>query len=85
MKKLKTQSDYLFHIGAITSLEECELNQDLAYKTNYLAVEDACKLSNYLKIPLIYISTAGVFDGKRISIMIGITNPLGVYALKIFR
>ena len=73
--------DYLFHIGAITSLEECELNQDLAYKTNYLAVEDACKLSNYLKIPLIYISTAGIFDGKKDFYNDwDLPNPLGVYA-----
>ena len=31
--------DYLFHLGAITSLEECDLDQDTAYSTNTLAVE----------------------------------------------
>ncbi len=73
--------DYLFHLGALTSLEECELNKDNAYMTNYLAVEDACKIANDLNIPILYISTAGIFDGKKeIYYDWDLPNPLGVYA-----
>ena len=57
--------DYLFHLGAYTDLEYCELNQDDAYATNALAVENAVYISNKLNIPLLYISTAGIFDGAK--------------------
>ena len=55
--------DYLFHIGAHTDLEYCELNSDDCYSTNTMAVENACYIANELHIPLLYISTAGIFDG----------------------
>ena len=57
--------DYLFHLGAYTDLEFCELNQDDTYATNTLAVENAVYISNKLNIPLLYISTAGIFDGEK--------------------
>ena len=57
--------DYLFHIGALTDLEFCEKNKDLAYLSNTISVETAVNISNMLNIPLLYISTAGIFDGKK--------------------
>ena len=57
--------DYLFHIGAHTDLEYCETNQEDTYNTNTRAVENAVHISNNLNIPVIYISTAGIFDGKK--------------------
>ena len=72
--------DYLFHIGAHTSLEYCEDNPEDAYLTNTLAVENAVYISNALDIPLLYISTAGIFDGKKeIYDDWDLPNPLGVY------
>jgi dTDP-4-dehydrorhamnose reductase len=73
--------DYLFHLGAFTDLEYCELNIDETYRTNTLAVENACYISNELDIPLLYISTAGIFDGnKEFYDDWDIPNPLGHYA-----
>ena len=43
--------DYLFHLGAYTDLEFCELNADETYNTNTLAVENAVYLANELNIP----------------------------------
>ena len=57
--------DYLFHLGAYTDLEYCELNQDDTYATNTISVENAVYISNKLAIPLLYISTAGIFDGTK--------------------
>ena len=57
--------DYLFHLGAYTDLEFCELNVDDTYATNTMAVENAVFIANSLNIPLLYISTAGIFDGKK--------------------
>ncbi|HMU46625.1 MAG TPA: NAD(P)-dependent oxidoreductase [Chitinophagaceae bacterium] len=78
---LAFKPDYLFHLGAHTSLEYCELNIEDAYKTNTTAVENAVKISNELNIPLLYISTAGIFDGKKMTYDDwDIPNPLGHYA-----
>ena len=73
--------DYLFHLGAYTDLEFCEENVDDTYITNTLAVEDAVYIANQLDIPLLYISTAGIFDGKKdFYDDWDMPNPLGVYA-----
>lgn len=73
--------DYLFHLGAYTDLEFCEENADDTYATNTLAVENAVYLANELNIPLLYISTAGIFDGKQeLYDDWDLPNPLGVYA-----
>lgn len=73
--------DYLFHLGAYTDLEFCEMNADDTYQTNTLAVENAVYIANSLDIPLLYISTAGIFDGeKELYDDWDIPNPLGVYA-----
>ena len=73
--------DYLFHLGAYTDLEYCEKNSDDTYKTNTLSVENAVWIANKLNIPLLYISTAGIFDGKKnLYDDWDLPNPLGVYA-----
>lgn len=73
--------DYLFHLGAYTDLEFCEENVDDTYATNTLAVENAVYIANKLNIPLLYISTAGIFDGKQdLYDDWDMPNPLGVYA-----
>ena len=75
------EPDYLFHIGAHTSLEYCEQNPDDAYLTNTLPVETAVHLANELDIPLLYISTAGIFDGAKDTYDDwDLPNPLGHYA-----
>ena len=67
--------DYLFH------LEFCEENPDETYLTNTLSVENAVCIANELDIPVLYISTAGVFDGKKdLYDDWDQPNPLGVYA-----
>jgi len=78
---LAFKPDYLFHLGAHTSLEYCEENYDDAYATNTLAVENAVHIANELAIPLLYISTAGIYDGaKETYDDWDLPNPLGHYA-----
>jgi dTDP-4-dehydrorhamnose reductase len=73
--------DYLFHLGAYTDLEFCEQNKDDSYVTNTIAAENAVHISNDLDIPLLYISTAGIFGGEKEFYDDWDTpNPLGVYA-----
>lgn len=73
--------DVLFHLGAHTDLEYCEGNIEDAYATNTMSVENAVYLANELDIPLLYISTAGIFDGSKDTFDDWDTpNPLGHYA-----
>jgi dTDP-4-dehydrorhamnose reductase len=73
--------DYLFHLGAHTDLEYCEKNIEDAYKTNTTAVENAVWIANELDIPLLYISTAGIFDGSKDTFDDwDLPNPMGHYA-----
>jgi dTDP-4-dehydrorhamnose reductase len=78
---LSFQPNYLFHLGAYTDLEFCEKNPEDTYLTNTTSVENAVLIANKLKIPLLYISTAGIFDGQKdLYDDWDIPNPLGVYA-----
>jgi len=73
--------DYLFHLGAYTDLEYCETHPEDTYATNTMAVENAVYIANELDIPLLYISTAGIFDGNQdVYDDWDAPNPLGVYA-----
>lgn len=72
---------YLFHLGAHTSLEYCDTHADDAYATNAIAVENAVFIANELNIPILYISTAGMFDGEKpLYDDWDLPNPLGHYA-----
>lgn len=72
--------DYLFHLGAYTDLEYCELNQDDTYNTNTISVSTATQIANNLGIPIVYISTAGIFGGEKESYDDWDSpNPLSVY------
>ena len=73
--------DFLFHLGAYTDLEFCENNPDETYLTNTLAVENAVYIANTLEIPILYIGTAGIFNGrKEIYDDWDLPDPHGVYA-----
>ena len=73
--------NWLFHIGAYTDLEYCELHSEDTYLTNTESVKYAVTIANELKIPILYISTAGIFDGNKASYDDSDTpNPLGHYA-----
>ncbi|MDB9825902.1 sugar nucleotide-binding protein [Candidatus Pelagibacter sp.] len=77
----KFNPNYLFHIGAFTDLEYCEKNKTDTFKTNTESVKTAVSISNKLSIPLLYISTAGIFDGLKNSYDESDTpKPMGIYA-----
>ena len=77
----KFKPDYLFHLGAFTDLEYCELHPDETYTTNTISVENAVRIANEIGIPLLFISTAGIFDGKKdVYDEWNTPKPLGHYA-----
>ena len=76
----KFKPDIILHLAALTNLEYCENNKEDAHKTNYLGTRNMAIISKKLNIPMVYISTAGVFDGKdeRYSEE-NFPNPINVY------
>ncbi|WP_292460354.1 dTDP-4-dehydrorhamnose reductase [Methanothermococcus sp.] len=57
--------DFVINTAAITNVDLCETEREIAYKTNALAAKyigEACKKLN---IPLCHISTDYVFDGEK--------------------
>jgi dTDP-4-dehydrorhamnose reductase len=72
--------DILIHLGAHTDLEYCEKYPDDAYLTNSVAVSYASNIARSRNIGLVYISTAGVFDGlKDFYDDWDTPNPISVY------
>lgn len=71
----------ILHLGAYTDLEFCEKNERDAYLTNAISVEHSILIANKLGARLIYVSTAGIFDGRKdFYDELDVPNPLGVYA-----
>ena len=78
---LNFNPDLLIHLGAYTSLEYCDDNELDALNNNVTSLETAVFLSNKLDIPLLFISTAGIFDGHKNQYDDwDQPGPLGVYA-----
>jgi len=72
--------DIILHLAALTSLEYCEDHPEETYETNFLGTLNIAKITKRLDIPLVYISTAGVFDGKKDKYTEeDYPNPINVY------
>lgn len=72
--------DAIIHLAALTDVDGCESNKELAFQINAKATAELAKYANLQKIFILYVSTDYVFDGK-----VGLQkesdtpNPLGVY------
>ncbi len=77
----KIKPDAILHLAALTDMEYCQLNPEHAFDVNFIGTANMARISKSYKIPLIYISTAGIFDGKKQSyVESDMANPLSVYA-----
>lgn len=63
VKKIKP--DIVMHLAAETDVDLCEAEPDHAYFTNTVGTENAAFICREKGCLLVYISTAGVFDGKK--------------------
>lgn len=57
--------DLIIHLAAETDLEKCQTYPEHAYYTNHTGTMNMAILAERLDIPIVYISTAGVFDGNK--------------------
>jgi dTDP-4-dehydrorhamnose reductase len=57
--------DFVMHLAAETDVDLCERDPDLAFATNALGTKHVAIACQNADVPLTYISTAGVFDGRK--------------------
>lgn len=66
MEKLDSVPNYIWHMAAETNLEICELRPEQAYLTNTIGTFNVARLAQLLDVPIIYMSTAGIFKGNQV-------------------
>ncbi|MFQ6103419.1 MAG: SDR family oxidoreductase [Candidatus Glassbacteria bacterium] len=71
----------VLHLAALTDLEYCERNREETWLVNALGTENIALLSRKYDCTLVYIGTAGIFDGrKEVYTDFDRPNPLSMYA-----
>lgn len=59
------EPELVLHLAAETDLEISETDPDHAYRTNTIGTEYVALATRDAGVPMVYISTAGVFDGTK--------------------
>jgi dTDP-4-dehydrorhamnose reductase len=82
-----TSPDLVLHLAAETSLEVSDADLDHAYRTNAIATKYVALACRRAGIPLVYISTAGVFDGEKATAYTEFDkpNPINAYGASKFQ
>jgi dTDP-4-dehydrorhamnose reductase len=60
----KYRPDSIIHTAALTNVDTCHVQQELAFELNVMAVANLISICEQYQIHLIYLSTDFVFDGK---------------------
>jgi len=61
----KHKPEAIVHTAAYTDVDGCEINQDLAWKTNAEATKNVAIASASINSHIIYVSTDYIFDGEK--------------------
>ncbi len=78
---LQNKIDFAINASGYTKVDDAESNGDLAFAVNAEGATNVALAANEYSIPVIYISTDYVFDGKKGSpYLVGDkTNPINIY------
>jgi dTDP-4-dehydrorhamnose reductase len=73
--------DLIIHSAAYTDVDGCEANVELAYSVNAIGTQNVALACREHDIPLLYISTDFVFDGRKQTPYLewDMPNPIAVY------
>jgi dTDP-4-dehydrorhamnose reductase len=63
LRKIKPEA--IVHAAALTDVDKCELEKELAWKTNVEATNNLVQLCKEHRTFLVYVSTDYVFDGEK--------------------
>jgi len=84
-KLIEIKPDVVFHTAALTDVDKCEIDQELAWKTNALGTELVAKSAAEVGAFVVYVSTDYVFDGERgMYKEDDMTDPINHYGLSKF-
>lgn len=61
----KHKPEAIIHLAAETDVDRCERDPEYAYMVNSVGTYHIASAAKELGIKLVYVSTAGVFDGKK--------------------
>lgn len=77
----KNLPNAILHLAAETDLELCETHVGHAYSTNTLGTRNIAWICRDMNIPMLYVSSIGVFDGTKIGPYDenDVPNPINVY------
>jgi dTDP-4-dehydrorhamnose reductase len=77
----QVRPDLVAHLAAETSLEVCEEKPDHAWLTNAIGTKYVALACRENSVPMAYISSAGIFDGKKDEpyTEFDVPNPINVY------
>lgn len=82
LKAIKSfKPDIVFHLAAETDVDKCEIEPEHAYRTNTMGTENVALACQRTDTAMVYISTAGVFDGNKIEPYdeFDTPNPINIY------
>lgn len=72
--------DAIIHTAALTNVDKCETEKEIAYALNVEAVKTLIKVCEEYNIQLVHLSTDFIFDGAHGPYdELGIPNPLSYY------
>jgi dTDP-4-dehydrorhamnose reductase len=57
--------DVILHLAAATDVDQCERDPDEAFHTNAIGTQNIALACQEFDVPLVYVSTAGVFWGDK--------------------
>jgi len=79
---LKKRPDIIINTAAITDVDKCETEKDIAYKVNAEAVKHIVRAARVIEAYFIQISTDYVFDGQKgLYKEKDLPNPINYYGL----
>jgi len=79
---LKKKPDIIINTAAITDVDKCETEKDIAYKVNAEAVKHIVRATRVIEAYFIQISTDYVFDGQKgLYKEEDLPNPINYYGL----
>jgi len=71
----------VIHLAAETDVDRCQIDPDHAYRTNTVGTWNVALTCQKEDIPMVYVSTAGVFDGEKAEPYVEFDepNPVNIY------
>lgn len=79
---LSSKCKWIINAAAFTNVDACEMNKEIAYRVNGLAVNSIVKAARQLQSSILHVSTDYIFDGKKgLYKESDIPNPLNFYGI----